>query len=115
MKSYSLIELMNAYNDNKHIINAYIKNQSIEGYNMRDAQPADAAAGGAILGMTVGIFFLFFIISLALWIWAVILLVKNWNVIPDWAKVLGVLGVLPVIPGGSIETILVVLLSKESR
>jgi hypothetical protein len=111
MKPYSLIELMNAYNDNKHIINAYIKNQSIEGYT----QDVGPAAGGAILGMTVGIFFLFFIISLALWIWAVILLVKNWNVIPDWAKVLGVLGVLPVIPGGSIVTILVVLLSKQSR
>ncbi len=112
MKSYSLIELMNAYNDNKHIINAYLKNQSIEGY---DSDTKNAAAGGAILGMTVGIFFIFFIISLALWIWAVILLVRNWNVIPDWAKVLGVIGVLPVIPGGAIVTILAVLLSKQSR
>lgn len=33
MKLYSIFELLNAYKENKHLIDAYYKNKSIEGYS----------------------------------------------------------------------------------
>jgi hypothetical protein len=108
MKYYNLIELFKAYKDNKHVINAHINNQTIEGYS-RDTDNT------VILGMTLEIFLLFFIISLVLWICALVLLINNWNIIPEWAKVVGVLGLLPIIPGGPIVTIVLVLIITKQQ
>ena len=33
MKLYSIFELLNAYKENKHLIDAYYKNKSVEGYS----------------------------------------------------------------------------------
>ena len=112
MKYYNLIELFNAYKDNKHVIDTHINNQSIEGYS-RDTDIN--VNNTAILGMTLEIFLLFFIISLVLWICGLVLLINNWNIIPDWAKVVGVLGLLPIIPGGPIVTIVVVLIITKQQ
>ena len=113
MKSYSLIELFKAYKDNKHIINAYFNNKSIEGYS-RDSTDINVN-NTAILGMTLELFLVFFIISLVLWICALVLLINNWNIIPDWAKIVGVLGVLPIIPGGPIITIVIILIITKQQ
>jgi len=68
-----------------------------------------------ILGFTVGIFISIFLISLITWIWAVVILVKYWSQLPGWAKVLGLIGVLPIMPGGQILTIIVVYISKGPK
>ena len=47
------------------------------------------------------------------WFVALYLLIKNWNRIPVWAKVIGIIGLIPQIPGGPILTIIVVLASKN--
>lgn len=116
MKSYNLIQLCQAYNDNKHIIDAYLNKYSIEGYK-RDTDTTDINVNNTtgILGMAIEIFLLFFILSLALWIWALFLLINKWNIIPDWAKVVGVIGVLPVIPGGPIITIIMILIITKQQ
>ena len=41
--------------------------------------------------MGVG-FFLLFILYLALWIYALYILVQNFSILPDWAKIIGILG-----------------------
>jgi hypothetical protein len=112
MKYYNLIQLSKAYNDNKHIINAHINKHSIEGYT-RDTDIN--VNNTAILGMTIEIFLLFFIITLVLWICGLVLLINNWNIIPDWAKVVGVFGLLPIIPGGPIVTIVLVLIITKQQ
>ena len=63
MNKYNLIQLIKAYNDNKHIIDAHIKNKSIEGYS-RDTINVANKNDTAILGMAIEVFLVFFIISL---------------------------------------------------
>ena len=113
MKAYSLLKLLNAYSENKDFIHAYLKKQPIEGY--KDDTDTVTVNNSAILGMTVEIFLIILIISISIWVFALVLLINNWNVLPDWAKVVGVIGVLPIFPFGSIVTIISVLASKSSR
>ena len=65
--------------------------------------------------MGVG-FFLLFILYLALWIYALYILVQNFSILPDWAKIIGILGLtLNNISGGMLLTILVVYIGINSR
>ena len=65
--------------------------------------------------MRVG-FFLLFILYLALWIYALYILVQNFSILPDWAKIIGILGLtLNNISGGMLLTILVVYIGINSR
>ena len=65
--------------------------------------------------MGVG-FFLLFILYLTLWIYALYILVQNFSILPDWAKIIGILGLtLNNISGGMFLTILVVYIGINSR
>jgi hypothetical protein len=100
---YSLVELLNAYKENKPLIDAYIKGQSIEGKSDSDT---------AILGIGLSIFFIILLINLVLFVVALVLLIKYWKFLPDWAKVLGVLGFF--FPMGAVMTIVVVMIGKKN-
>lgn len=65
-----------------------------------------------VAGMALGLFLLLFVFLIAIWIWAIIVLIKYWKVIPTWAKVIGFLGVVPIIPLGSVATLIVVYATK---
>jgi hypothetical protein len=68
------------------------------------------------LGFGIGIFILMFLIVTGIWIWAVVVLVKYWKELPSWAQVLGVIGVLPVVPGGGpILTLIAVYIGKGQK
>jgi len=84
-----------------------------ENYGKED-QKVNQDQKEAILGMTVAVFMTVLLIVMALWITALVLLVNNWNKLQDWAKVLGVIGVLPMLPGGPLLTIIVVLCGRQS-
>lgn len=56
---------------------------------------------------------LILVIVFAVWFVALYLLIKNWSHIPTWAKVVGIIGLIPQVPGGPILTIIVVLASKN--
>jgi len=61
-------------------------------------------------------FFLLFILYLVLWIYALYILVQNFSILPDWAKIIGILGLtLNNISGGMFLTILVVYIGINSR
>lgn len=97
---YSISNLTKEFRENKHIIEAYFKNQSIEGYDEEASK---------IMGMSVVPFLILLIISLSIWIWAVFVLVKYWKILPDWAKIIGLIGVIPVFAcGGPVMTLIVV-------
>jgi hypothetical protein len=101
--TYSLLNLMKEYKDNKPIIDAYISGSSIEG--MHDDM--------RFLGLTVGVFVTMFIISLLVWIWAIVVTMKYWKQLPSWAQILAVIGLLSGI-GGPLMTLVVVYIGKES-
>ena len=66
-----------------------------------------------IFGMGIGLFVALVLLSLILWIVAIVLLVQNWTKLPNWAKILGVLGVIPVVPLGPLVTIIAVLCGRQ--
>ena len=94
---------LKAYQQNKETITAYFKNQSLEGYD-------DDALGWT--GATITVFLVLGLISFVIWIWAIVVTVKYWNVLPSWAKVLAIIGLLP-IPVGPILTLIVVYIGKN--
>lgn len=102
--NHSLYDYINAYNNNKHMIDNIIFNNSIEYYGNENT---------TILGMSVSLFVIGFLISLALWIWGLVLTLKYWQDLPDWAKVLCVIGLLPILPLGPIITIIVAYITKN--
>jgi hypothetical protein len=54
-----------------------------------------------------------FVVIIALWVWAIVVLIKNWKQLPPWAKTLGVIGLVPGLPGGPIMTLIVVYIGKQ--
>ena len=61
--------------------------------------------------MELFIFILF--ISILIWICALVQLMRNWNNIPEWARFVGVIGLLGIISGGPIITLIAIYITKK--
>ena len=109
---YNIFELLQAYKDNRFLIESYIKGESIESYKYSDMSD-DGTEDNLIFGMSVGVFLIFFIFVLGLWIYALMILLKYWKNLPDWAKIIGVLGLLTGL--GPVVTIVVVYVGKDQK
>ena len=56
------------------------------------------------------------IITLIIWVWALYLFIKNFDMLPAWAKVIGLLGLVSNdFVGGPLLTIFVVIMSKMEK
>ena len=66
---------------------------------------------GAALGGLVIISLLLFL-TIGIWIWGLVVLIKYWRRLPSWAKVLGVIGLLPILPLGPVITLICVYVTK---
>lgn len=91
MFKYSLPSLIKAYNDNRELIIAYQSGQSVEGFTDSNISSSE---GDTVLGMTIGLFIAVLVISLALWIWGLVLMIVYWKVLADWAKAVGIVGLV---------------------
>ena len=73
---------------------------------------------GNIIKNLIGGVIIYYIIKMALWIWAIVTLSIYWNSIQDWAKIIGIIGLirLPKLASifGSIITICAVYISKNN-
>ena len=96
---------MHHYSKHKNIIDAYLKGESVEYYSETDDQQ--------IAGVSLTVFIVLLIIDIILWIWAIIITIIAWKTLPEWAKVLAVLGLIPIIPFGPIVTLVVVYITKK--
>ena len=101
---YSLPNMIKAYNENKDLIHAHLNGLSIEKYGNDFS---------GILGLGIGTFILLFIISLAIWIWAVVVLIKYWSKMPLWAAIIGLLAIFTGV-GGPILTLILVYATKTA-
>ena len=87
MDIITLPGILTVYSSNSDAINSYLSGSS--NYNFND-----------FFGIGITAFIILVLLAITLWLCAVVLLVKSWDRIPTWVKVLGTLGVLPVpIPG----------------
>lgn len=60
------------------------------------------------LGMSLAVFLTLYLITLAIWIWALVYLIQNFQNLQTWAKIVGILFLIPSIPFGPIVTLIVV-------
>jgi len=124
---YSLFNMINEYNKNKPLIDAYLKEHPIEHYadqpmpfdpsNPFPDQPGNQPGekeldddGTKILGLSVGVFVVILVINLILFIIALVLLMKNWKNLPSWAQVVSLICLLIGMP---VITIIIVLVAKK--
>ena len=96
--NYSLNNLIKEYFNNKEICDACMRGETIE-YSGSDS---------LILGMGVSMFLIILLIQIIIWIWALVALIKNWGIMPDIAKIVGVIGLFPILPFGPIITLICV-------
>ena len=108
VRIYSLPEIITMYRNNKHLIEATLKNQPVEGFiKIRDTDGNLVTTGAGF-----GIFFIILLLlSLFIWIWALMVLIRYWDILPDWAKIVGLLSILGPL-GGPIVTLIVVYVAK---
>ena len=97
---YSLLDLIQAYKNN---------NEKKDNYMYGDSDSSDTKK---ILGFSAGIFMGVLVLSVVIYIWAVIVLIQNWTRLPDWAKIVGALGVIPAVPLGPVVTLIVVYAAR---
>lgn len=87
LAKFSVQNVLGAWRDNKPLIDAYLKNHSIEGNDDNTTKKV-----GTIMGVGIGIFIIVALLVVVLWFWALYALIKFWALIPTWAKVIGVIG-----------------------
>lgn len=103
---YALFNMMKTFKENKHAILSEMKGDTVEGYTITTNN------AGAYLGMSAVMFMTVLLISLGIWIWALVVTIKYWDQIPPWAKVLALVGLLTGI-GGPILSLVAVYIGKE--
>lgn len=119
---FNLFDMIKIYSQNKEVCDSVMMKNSIEGYEGydEDGNPENKKEFEEKLkktyGLSVGGFMALLLLGLAIWIWALVAVIKFWGVLPTWAKVVGLLGLFHVIPGfGPVITLIVVYASKSVK
>lgn len=97
---YNICNVLSEFNKHTYILQAKMKGETIEGY--------DGNAGDFLVSFW-GI--LIVVLALGLWIWALVVTIKYFKVLPIWAQILGILGLVGF--GGPILTLIVVYIGKS--
>lgn len=100
---YSFPSLLVEFRKNQPLIKAYFNGDLVEGADDDSKK---------IIGLGVGLFVTLFLISLILWVWALIALMRNWHKLPTWAQVLGLLFLLGFFVG-PIGTLIIVYVARN--
>ena len=113
---YSLFNMIKEYNKNEPLIDAYLKKYPIAHFDPSNPYPDPSDdqqlddADKQILGMSIGIFIIALVINLILFIIAIVLLIKHWKNLPNWAQVVSLICLLIGMP---VITIIIVLVAKK--
>ena len=99
---YNIFNVLSKFNKHRYILQAKMKGETIEGYS----DPGDT---GAFFTSIWGI--LIIVLALGLWIWGLVVTIKYFKVLPVWAQILGILGLVGF--GGPILTLIVVYIGKS--
>jgi len=122
MFKYSLWNLLKEYNDNKHIIDATFRGDSLEGMTATTSSPSgdnsssssdcwDERERRLICGMEVRAFTMAFYAMLLLWVWGLLALIEFWDKLYDWAQILSVVAL---VTGAGPISLLITYSSRKS-
>ena len=114
-------ELVKYVKNNKDLFQAAIKNQNVEHFNVnlkKSKTTTDGVDGSAVedvdLAASVGFMFLMlFILLIAtiIWAWALVALIKYWNLLPTAVQAIGVICLITGF-GGPLVTLILVYVFK---
>ena len=104
LSNFTMVNMIKGWNDNQELIKDYIQNR--ERFTDNNTDNKDAAA---VLGIGVGFFLILFLLSVILFFVSIYLLVVNWDILPNWAKVIGLVSLF-FFP---LFTVIVVLVAKQ--
>ena len=112
-QKYSFFNMLKIYRDNRHEIHAYFKGQPIEGYrhdSNNDSNNDNKNDTFAVFG-GVALFMVFFIIMFGIWVWALVVTIKYFSILPLFAQIIAILGLITGI--GPVVTLIAVYVGKE--
>ena len=104
---YSVNNLICEFVQNKDKIHAFATGKCIESYNGNNED------ANKILGLSIGLFLIIFAIALAIWIWALVALIQNWNRLSDLVKIIALVTLLGV--GGPVVTLIIVYVMRNGN
>lgn len=105
---YSVNNLMAEFQKNRAVIHAYVSGNSLEGYQDNGYDDDDKK----ILGFSIGVFLIIFVIALAIWIWALVVLLQNMRNLSTLAIVLAWLAFFGFL-GGPVVTLIIVYAMRD--
>ena len=73
------------YNKNKQNVESYLEDELVEG------RTSEAVMRAKLEDINIGLAILFIIIHLAMFVWALSIIVIKWKIIPDWAKAVSIM------------------------
>lgn len=106
--NYSIFNMCQEISQKRHLIQAHFQNKSVEGFN---GKPDEVPT---IFGLEIVTGLMVFIIAIVIWVWALSATIKFWHLLPVWAQVLAIIGLVSGV-GGPVMTLVVVYVAKESN
>ena len=114
IEKYSIHNIIKEWTNNKDL-QAYIKGQKKENYNNHSNDDEDSSSCRKVMGIEFNLFILLSLLVIILWGFAIWSIWRYWNVLPEWAKIVGLITLLSPNSGGPLITLLVVYFSKEDK
>jgi hypothetical protein len=118
IEKYSLHNIIKEWKNNKDL-HSYIRGQKIEKYKNHmdddyDYEDIDSSCK-KVMGLELNLFILISLLVIIIWGFAIWSIWRYWNVLPEWAKIVGLITLLSPNSGGPLITLLVVYFSKEDK
>ena len=107
---YNIFNILSELKKSKPAIEAHFKGHSIEGLKYDPDDPDDPDVPSWMAAWGVAFTLILVVIALTLWIWALVVTIKYFSIVPVWAQILAVLGLLGF--GGPILTLIVIYIGK---
>ena len=102
---------METFNPIKHIGNLPYLLQQYKKFN--EEKSKYEALSGTMFGVAASVFLFIILISLIVWIAALVLLIQNGKLMPTWAIIVGVIFLMFPLPGGAIVTLILALAVRK--
>jgi len=115
IEKYSIHNIIKEWKNNKDL-HANIRGQKKENYKNHENEEEDIDSScRKVMGVELHLFIFISLLVIIIWGFAVFSIWRYWNVLPEWAKIVGLITLLSPNSGGPLITLLVVYFSKEDK
>ena len=109
------MELVKYVKDNKELLQSALRNQNVEHFKLSMQKSKEGTddtdiSSGAAMAMVIFIFIMFLFATI-IWVWALVALIKYWNLLPTAVQAIGVICLITGF-GGPVVTLILVYVFK---